>query len=151
MTACMSGSPRRYGKSRPAGRGGQCRIAPVRMGDGADRRVEERTLTLRSATQELAMNIRIRYAVLGLAFAAATLPAAAAGSGQFKDLLNKVKSSSHGSNASLGSNLPTSDIASGLKEALAKGTTNAINSLGRAGGFWNNPKVRIPLPGKVEQ
>jgi hypothetical protein len=97
------------------------------------------------------MRIWLRHGLLGLALVMATVPVIAAGSGQFKDLLNKVKSSTHGSNASLGSNLPNSDIASGLKEALAKGTTNAINSLGREGGFWNNSKVRIPLPGKLEQ
>ena len=97
------------------------------------------------------MRIPIRCGLLAIVLVAMTVPASAAGSGQFKDLLNKVKSSTHGSNSSLGSGLPDSDIASGLKEALAKGTTNAINSLGRDGGFWNNPKVRIPLPGKVEQ
>jgi len=97
------------------------------------------------------MRITVRHGLLGLALAVATLPVIAAGTGQFKDLLNKVKSSAHGSNSSLGNNLPDSDIASGLKEALAKGTTNAINSLGRDGGFWNNSKVRIPLPGKLEQ
>ncbi len=98
------------------------------------------------------MRIPVRHGLLGLALVVATLPVTAAGSGQFKDLLNKVKQSTHTSNASqLGSNLPTSDIAAGLKEALAKGTTNAINSLGRDGGFWNNSKVRIPLPGKLEQ
>ncbi len=63
-----------------------------------------------------------------------------------------MKQSTQGSSSSsLGSNLPSSDIAAGIKEALAKGTTNAINSLGRNGGFWNNSKVRIPLPGKLEQ
>jgi len=97
------------------------------------------------------MRITVRHGLLGLALAVAALPVIAAGTGQFKDLLNKVKSSTHVSNSSLGSNLPDSDIASGLKEALAKGTTNAINSLGRDGGFWNNSKVRIPLPGKLEQ
>ncbi len=97
------------------------------------------------------MRITVRHGLLGLALAVAALPVIAAGTGQFKDLLNKVKSSTHGSNSSLGSNLPDSDIASGLKEALAKGTTNAINSLGRDGGFWNNSKVRIPLPGRLEQ
>jgi hypothetical protein len=102
--------------------------------------------------KEFAMRISVRYGLLGLVLTAATLPVAAAGSGQFKDLLNKVKQSTHTSNSSqLGSNLPSSDIAAGLKEALAKGTTNAINSLGRDGGFWNNSKVRIPLPGKLEQ
>ncbi len=85
------------------------------------------------------MRIRIRYLALGLAAAVVALPVAAVGTGQFKELLNKVKQSTQGSSAStLGSNLPSSDIAAGLKEALAKGTTNAINSLGRNGGFWNN-------------
>ncbi len=98
------------------------------------------------------MRIPVRHGLLGLILAAAVLPAAAAGSSQFKDLLDKVKQSTHtSSSAALGSNLPSSDIAAGLKEALAKGTTNAINSLGRNGGFWNNSKVRIPLPGKLEQ
>jgi hypothetical protein len=112
-----------------------------------------RRVTLdRPAIKEFVMRIRIRYLALGLAAAVIALPAAAVGTGQFKELLNKVKQSTQGSSSSsLGSNLPSSDIAAGLKEALAKGTTNAINSLGRNGGFWNNSKVRIPLPGKLEQ
>jgi len=86
------------------------------------------------------------------AIAALPAAAAAAAGGQFKDLLNKAKQAVHTSGSTqAGANLPTSDIAAGLKEALAKGTTNAINSLGRNDGFWNNPKVRIPLPGKLEQ
>ncbi|MEO8779731.1 MAG: DUF4197 domain-containing protein [Rhodanobacter sp.] len=98
------------------------------------------------------MDIRTRCIALVLASATLALPAAAIGSGQFKDLLNKVKQSTqHAGFAQLGANLPTSEIAAGLKEALAKGTTDAINSLGRDGGFWNNPQVRIPLPGKLEQ
>ena len=47
--------------------------------------------------------------------------------------------------------LSDSDIASGLKEALAKGTKAAVNQLGRADGFWGNPRFRIPLPGPVQQ
>ncbi|MGN6384585.1 MAG: DUF4197 domain-containing protein [Dyella sp.] len=81
------------------------------------------------------------------------IAAASGSSGQFKDLLNKAKQAAQsrtGNNATA-SQLPSSDIAAGLKEALAKGTTHAINTLGRNGGFWNNPKVRIPLPGKLEQ
>jgi hypothetical protein len=81
-----------------------------------------------------------------LALGCAAVPASAGQ--QWKDLLKKVESHSSKSSAS---NLPASDIAAGLKEALAKGTTHAINSLGRDGGFWNNAKVRIPLPGKLEQ
>ncbi len=98
------------------------------------------------------MAIRMGCVAFGLAVAITTLPVTAAGTGQFKDLLNKVKQSTQQADSSkLGSNLPTSDIAAGLKEALANGTTNAINSLGRNGGFWNNPNVRIPLPGKLDQ
>ncbi len=98
------------------------------------------------------MRIPLRHGLLGLALTAATLHVSAADSGQFKDLLNRVKQSTHTSNSSQpGSNLPNSDIAAGLKEALAKSTTNAINKLGRDGGFWNNSGVRIPLPGKLEQ
>ncbi|CAM5361958.1 DUF4197 domain-containing protein [Rhodanobacter lindaniclasticus] len=88
--------------------------------------------------------------LLTVALVALSVPASAAG--QFKDLLKKVEHATDAHPASSSaSNLPTSDIAAGLKEALAKGTTNAINSLGRDGGFWNNNKVRIPLPGKLEQ
>ncbi|KZC37306.1 hypothetical protein RHOFW510R12_26495 [Rhodanobacter sp. FW510-R12] len=98
------------------------------------------------------MRIAVRYGLLSLVLAVAALPLTATGSGQFKSLLNKVKQSTQPSSSSqLGNNLPTSDIAAGLKQALAKGTTNAINSLGRDGGFWNNSKVRIPLPGKLER
>lgn len=79
----------------------------------------------------------------------AALLLGAAGVGQFDKLLNKVKTSQQGSSCNLDSGLPTSDIASGIKEALAKGTTNAINSLGHEGGFSNNPNVGIPLPGKL--
>jgi hypothetical protein len=94
-------------------------------------------------------------ALFAALFAAVTLPALAlpaAGTGQFKDLLDKAKQAAHVSNTSTAAaNLPTSDIAAGLREALAKSTTSAIDSLGRDGGFWNNSKVRIPLPGKLEE
>lgn len=95
------------------------------------------------------MHSRLRFGLIGLVAAAVAMPAL--GSSQFKDLLNKARSATQGSNLSPGSRLPDRDIAAGLKEALAQGTTRAIDSLGREGGFWNNSKVRIPLPGKVEQ
>jgi len=101
------------------------------------------------------MRIPFRRASLGcalLVLASVALPVAAHGSDQLKDLLNKVKQSSQApASAQADSNLPANDIAAGLKEALAKGTTNAINSLGKDGGFSGNSKVRIPLPGKLEQ
>jgi hypothetical protein len=93
--------------------------------------------------------MRLRPACLGLLLATAALPAVAGG--QLQDLLKQLKQGTHASDATRGANLPTSDIAAGLKEALAKGTTHAINSLGRTDGFWGNAKVRIPLPGKLKQ
>ncbi|WP_436286632.1 DUF4197 domain-containing protein [Solimonas terrae] len=42
--------------------------------------------------------------------------------------------------------LDNSQIVSGLREALAQGTTKAINQLGRTDGFWGDAAVRIPLP-----
>lgn len=78
-----------------------------------------------------------------------TAVSAAAAPQQWKNLLKKAQHSSQSKSAA--STLPNSDIASGVKEALAKGTTHAINTLGRNGGFWNNPAVRIPLPGALKQ
>ena len=98
------------------------------------------------------MRTPIYRGLLAAALVIAAGSFAAAGAGQFDKLLNKVKQSTHmSSNTQLGSNLPNSDIAAGLKEALAKSTTNAIKSLGQNGGFSNNSGVRIPLPGKLDQ
>jgi hypothetical protein len=98
--------------------------------------------------EEFVMRVLAHCSFLAVFLLATGTPAANAS--QFKDLLNKARQSTHATPAK-GSNLPSSDIAAGLKEALAKGTTSAINNLGRDGGFWNNAKVRIPLPGKLEQ
>lgn len=43
------------------------------------------------------------------------------------------------------------EVAKGLKEALSKGTRQAIASLGREGGFLNNLDVRIPMPGELQK
>ena len=95
------------------------------------------------------MRITVRHALFAFALSATGLPAAHAGSNPFQDLLQQVTGPRHA--AQPGQGLPTTEIAAGLKEALAKGTQNAIRSLGRKNGFWNNPKVRIPLPGRLEQ
>ena len=39
------------------------------------------------------------------------------------------------------------DIAAGLTEALVVGTDRVVGQLGKHGGFLDDPKVRIPLPG----
>ncbi len=43
-----------------------------------------------------------------------------------------------------------SDAAMGIRAALERGALAAIGTLGKADGFLNNPKVRIPLPGHLQ-
>ena len=43
--------------------------------------------------------------------------------------------------------LTQAEASQGLKVALEKGALAAVNLLGRPGGFLNNEKVRITLPG----
>ena len=47
--------------------------------------------------------------------------------------------------------LSNAEASQGLKAALEKGADAAVSLLGRADGFLGNPKVRIPLPGFLEQ
>jgi hypothetical protein len=46
--------------------------------------------------------------------------------------------------------LSNTDASRGLKTALEKGALAAVAMLGRSDGFLGNPKVRIPLPGYLE-
>lgn len=55
----------------------------------------------------------------------------------------------HAHALSLG-DLSSGDAASGVRAALEKGATVAVSLLGRPDGFLGNPKVRIPLPGYLE-
>lgn len=47
--------------------------------------------------------------------------------------------------------LTNKDASTGLKAALEKGSVAAVAKLGVEDGFLNNDKVRIPLPGILEQ
>jgi len=42
------------------------------------------------------------------------------------------------------------DAAAGVRAALERGAASAVKLLGRTDGFLGNPKVRIPLPGMLE-
>ena len=46
--------------------------------------------------------------------------------------------------------ISNADASKGLKTALEKGVAVAVSLLGRTDGFLGNPKVRIPLPGYLE-
>ncbi|MDT8310087.1 MAG: DUF4197 domain-containing protein [Methylophaga sp.] len=56
----------------------------------------------------------------------------------------------------LGQQSSTTDLSNdtlieGLREALQVGSRRAIDSVGQDGGYLNNPKIRIPLPPRVQQ
>ena len=46
--------------------------------------------------------------------------------------------------------LSDADATAGLRVALERGALTAVNLLGRTDGFLGNPKVRIPLPGHLQ-
>jgi len=48
------------------------------------------------------------------------------------------------------SGLSDNEIASGLKDALRLGAERAVDKASAAGGFLNDPAIRIPLPGKLK-
>ncbi len=51
----------------------------------------------------------------------------------------------------IGGLLSSGKIADGLKEALEIGTANAIQTVSRVGGYYNNPEIKIPLPAAVQK
>lgn len=56
-----------------------------------------------------------------------------------------------GQNGGNTAGLENSEIITGLKEALAKGTTDAINQLGRTDGYWGNQLVKIAAPDELNR
>ena len=54
-------------------------------------------------------------------------------------------------NETYGSTTPTSaEMGSGLKEALNKGISFAVQTLGKDGGYYNDPLVKIPFPEEAQ-
>lgn len=49
-----------------------------------------------------------------------------------------------------GASMSSGEAAQGIRAALEQGALQAIDLLGRPGGFLENPRVRIPLPGYLE-
>lgn len=46
--------------------------------------------------------------------------------------------------------LSQSEAAAGIRAALEKGVTTAVQTVGRLGGFYEDDKIRIPLPNTLE-
>lgn len=68
-----------------------------------------------------------------------------------EDVKSDVISTGNINKDTLTKTLSNDDIANGLKQALDKGVTYAVDNLGKAGGFTNNSAVRIPMPDKLEK
>ncbi len=47
--------------------------------------------------------------------------------------------------------LTNENMIDGLREALEVGSRRAIDTVSKEGGYLNNPKIRIPLPPRVQQ
>ena len=60
-------------------------------------------------------------------------------------------SGSGGSSGGLGAGLDSSEIASGLKEALGIGTERAVGTIGVLDGFNADPAIHIPLPDSLSK
>lgn len=82
---------------------------------------------------------RLHWCVMVFVLISASMASKAAGGWQ--DVLKKTMGSVSGSGQ-----LDTSDIVAGLKEALEVGTAEAVNLAGRENGYYNHPKIKIPLP-----
>lgn len=67
-------------------------------------------------------------------------------------LSQDVKSAIKGAleSATGGSAAGTGDVTAGLKEALAVGTANAVQTLSKSNGYFGDAAVKILLPGKMQ-
>jgi hypothetical protein len=83
-------------------------------------------------------------------FAIVLLLAAGVGNAGLGDLLKSAEDLLQGGGSATTAALTDSEINSGLKQALSIGAERAIAVLGRSGGYLNDPRVRIPLPGVLE-
>jgi hypothetical protein len=88
--------------------------------------------------------MKIRLLIVGLLAMLAVVPASS-GHAQLGDLFKRFKKT-----LSVGG-LTQEEITAGLKEALRIGTENAVQKVSQVGGYYNNPKIRIPLPESVQK
>jgi len=63
---------------------------------------------------------------------------------------DRVKGALSGESKSV-SELTTSEVGNGLKEALRVGTKRVVENLGQTDGFNLDPNIRIPLPSQLQQ
>jgi len=88
--------------------------------------------------------MKIRFLIFGLWVTLAVV-SASPGHAQWDDIFKRFQKT-----FSVGG-LTQEEITAGLKEALRIGTENAVQKVSRVGGYYNNPKIRIPLPESVQK
>ena len=69
----------------------------------------------------------------------------------FFDQLKSALATTNSATATATAALSSDQIAGGLKDALSKGVSNAVASLGHSGGFLTNLAVKIPMPEKLQK
>ncbi len=67
------------------------------------------------------------------------------------DIVTKPTTTSEQTSIKEQSSLDSSTVSSGLKEALKKGVSYAVSTLGKENGYLNNNDVKIPLPENLEK
>ncbi len=82
-----------------------------------------------------------------LAWGLISSPSTSAGWG---DLLAPARQLLDGGGGPAASPLAEDEVARALKQALELGTWQAVAQLGRAGGYLDDPQVRIPLPSTLK-
>lgn len=99
------------------------------------------------------LEIERRMVLLGLAAAGVSQAAWAQSSPQTADEINRGAPLPHREapktetmSAPANGDLSVSDADSGVREALSLAAINASLRLGRSGGYWEDAKVRLPLP-----
>ena len=65
--------------------------------------------------------------------------------GDFLEIFKEESSSKSGKSV-----LANTDIVSGLKQALIKGSEKAVKTLGKENGFYANQQLKIPMPEKLQ-
>lgn len=84
------------------------------------------------------------------AVAACTLLASAASAGLWDTLKQAAGSLAGQAGAPGAAGLASEEVAAGLREALRVGAERAVGLASRAGGFLDNPAIRIPLPDRLQ-
>lgn len=87
----------------------------------------------------------VRPAVLAAGLLLAAVPC---GAGPLGDFAERAYQATRRANAGT---VAETEVAAALREALAQGATRAVAELGRADGYWQAPRFRIPLPAPLQR